>query len=294
MLDQSPFDPRFDRCARFAEPVVPAPGDQMQLDRNSLAVVTGAGSGIGAAIARRLDRQGVRLALCDIQRERLDRVAAGLTGDPLVETVDVGDKAAIDAFAARVLDESGVPDLVVANAGVSLLGDFESAEMSDWNWLFDINFWGVVHTNRAFLPAMRERDRGTIVNISSIFGIIGVPNCAAYCASKSAVKGFTESIQQELFDTRIRVACVHPGGVSTNITKDGRVGSRLFGGMTRGRSVKAIERGISPDEAAGIIVRGVERDKLRILVGKDAWLIDKIQRLAPVGYRALVRRFGGR
>jgi NADP-dependent 3-hydroxy acid dehydrogenase YdfG len=265
----------------------------MQLDHTTLAVVTGAGSGIGAALARHLDRKGVRLALCDIHRERLDEVAAGLAGDPLVETVDVADKEAIYAFAARVHDEAGVPDLVIANAGVSLLGDFDSAEMSDWEWVVDINFWGVVHTNRAFLSKMVERDRGTVVNISSIFGIIGVPNCAAYCAAKSAVKGFSESIQQELQDTGVRVACVHPGGVATNITRDGRVGSRMFGRINRKRSIKVIERGIHPDEAAQIILGGVERGRLRILVGRDAWLIDKIQRVAPVRYRKLLRRLSG-
>ena len=265
----------------------------MQLGSHSLAVITGAGSGIGAALARRLDRQGVRLALCDLHRDRVDAVAAGLSGTPLVGTVDVADKDAIYAFAARVTDEAGAPDLVVANAGVSLLGTFDEADLADWEWVVDINFWGVVHTNRAFLPAMVQQRRGTIVNISSLFGLIGVPNCAAYCATKAAVRGFTESIQQELVDSGVRVACVHPGGVATAIAKDGRVGSKLLGRVTRKSSEKIIARGIEPDEAARIILTGVERDRLRILVGRDAWLLDKIQRIAPVAYRTLIRRFGG-
>ncbi|MCB9679660.1 MAG: SDR family oxidoreductase [Alphaproteobacteria bacterium] len=261
----------------------------MRLENSSTAVVTGAASGIGEALARALDARGVRLALCDVNEARLAEVAGSLRQTPLVRGVDVRDAEAVQAFADEVLSAYGAPDLVIANAGVALAGDFLSGAPADWDWIVDINFWGVVNTCRAFLPAMVERKRGWIANVSSIFGIIGVPNCTAYCATKAAVKGFTESLDQELRATGVGVSCIHPGGVSTRITKDGRVGSRMFGGLTKERSVRIIERGMPPEQAAGIILRGIERGQPRILVGRDAWFLDKLQRLAPVRYRDLVR-----
>ncbi|MEZ4321016.1 MAG: SDR family oxidoreductase [Myxococcota bacterium] len=261
----------------------------MRLDHSSTAVVTGAGSGIGAALARGLDAKGVRLALCDVDEARLAEASKALRGTPMLARVDVGDAAAIRAFADEVVERHGAPDLVVANAGVSLAGDFLSSTPEDWDWIVGINLWGVVNTNRAFLPAMVERDRGWIANLSSLFGIIGVPNCSAYCATKAAVRGFTESLHQELARTGVGVSCIHPGGVATRIASDGRAGARMFGGLTKEGSEKIIARGLPPERAAEIILTGIEREKARILVGRDAWLIDKLQRIAPVGYRDLIR-----
>lgn len=260
----------------------------MRLDGTKSAVVTGAASGIGAALARDLDRRGVRLALADLDLDRLRSVSGELKQTPVLMALDVSDRESMEAFAAKALEANGTPDLVVANAGVSLVGDFLNADQADWEWLFGVNFWGVVHTNRAFASAMVDRGSGTLVNISSLFGLIGVPNCAAYCATKAAVRGFTESIQQELHRTGVSVCSVHPGGVATRIAEDGRTGT-MVGKMSRERSAKIISRGMPPEKAAAIILSGVERGKKRVLVGRDAWLLDKIQRFAPVRYRDIVR-----
>jgi len=265
-----------------------ARGFMMRFDHSSTAVVTGAASGIGAALAAALDAKGVQVALCDVDEAGLAKVASTLQQTPLTETVDVSDSDAVHRFAKRVLQEHGPPDLTIANAGVALAGDFLSGTPEEWEWIFGVNFWGVVYTCRAFLPAMIERDKGWLVNISSVFGLIGVPNCSAYCATKAAVKGFTESLDLELRDSRVGVSCVHPGGIATNIVNKARSGANMFGGQSRDRSARIIANGMHPDRAASIILHGAEREKKRILVGRDAWVLDKIQRLAPVGYRRLI------
>lgn len=251
-----------------------------------VAVVTGAASGIGAALARELDRRGARVALCDVDGARLESASAGLR-DPLLAEVDVADADAMRAFGERVLAERGTPVLAIANAGVNLSGDFLHGTDEDWRWIVDINLWGVVHTARAFVPPMVEARAGRFVAVSSILGIIGVPNQTAYCATKAAVRGFAESLGQELRPSGVEVSCVHPGGVATNIVRGGRMGETVLG-LTRTRAEKVIDRGMPPERAARIVLDGCAAGKRRILVGNDARMLDLLQRLLPTRYRDVV------
>jgi NADP-dependent 3-hydroxy acid dehydrogenase YdfG len=260
----------------------------MRVRAGAVAVVTGAGSGIGAALARELAGRGARLALCDIDLDAVERVARTLPAPAVVARVDVSDAQTMQAFADRTRAELGVPALVFANAGVSLTGDFLHGDPADFAWVVDVNLWGVVHTARAFLPGMVEAGEGRFVAVSSVFGIIGVPNQTAYCATKAAVRGFAESLDQELAGTGVGVTCVHPGAVATNIVRGGRFRETVHG-LSPKRAEALIDRGMSPDRAASIVLDGVERGQRRVLVGGDARLLDLLQRLFPVRYRDLVR-----
>jgi NAD(P)-dependent dehydrogenase (short-subunit alcohol dehydrogenase family) len=266
------------------------------------AVVTGAAGGIGRAIAISLARRGCNLALADIDAAGLARTAAEI-GDnqsprsqakdsQIKETfrisrhhLDVSDRAAVRAFPARVAAEHGGADILVNNAGVALGGTFLEVAESDFDWLFGINFWSVVQMTRAFLPLLQNSDDARLVNMSSLFGLIAPPGQAAYCASKFAVRGFSEALRHELAGTRIGVTVVHPGGVASSIAKN----ARLPGGMSEAdveRQRRYFESVLTmPPETAGeIIVRGVERRKPRIVVGRDAQFAALVERLMPVTY----------
>src|SRR5262249_3300471 len=189
--------------------------------------------------------------------------------------------------------EHGAVHLVVNNAGVALSATVEEMTYDDLAWLLGINFWGVVHGTKAFLPHLLRADEGHVVNISSVFGLIGVPSQSAYNASKFAVRGYTEALRQELEGTNVRVTCVHPGGVKTNIVRNGRTVRNTNGEMidpeTMARGFDAMAR-TSPEKAANIIWSGVLANDPRVLVGTDAHIIDFVQRLFPTGYPKLFRR----
>ncbi len=262
-----------------------------------VVAITGAGSGIGRALALQAARAGARLALADWKRDAVEETAR-LAGAPcLVREVDVRDDGAVSAFAADVARELGGADAVVNNAGVSLAATVGRMKREDFQWLFEINFWGVVRGTEAFLPQLREKPDAHLVNLSSIFGIIAVPGQAAYNAAKFAVRGYTEALRQELHGSSVHVTCVHPGGVRTNIARNGRMletsrGETVQEGELE-RSFDAVAK-LSPEKAAAIIWRAVARDAPRVLVGWDAFWIDKLQRLLPVGYPALVRSIRAR
>lgn len=268
----------------------------MQTLSGKLVAITGAASGIGRALALECVARGAELALSDIDVPGVEETAArarqarpGARVD--AARLDVGDRAAIYAWAARIGAEFGGADVVVNNAGVSLTANVETMRDEDFAWLFDINFWGVVHGTRAFLPQLRARPRGHVINVSSVFGLIGVPTQSAYCAAKFAVRGFTESLRQELAGTGVTVTCVHPGGVKTDIVRRGRHFDDALG---LGRGVDELaatfERTArtTPAQAAQTIVDGLLRDEPRVLVGPDARAIDAIVRLAPRRYPALI------
>lgn len=260
----------------------------MKIDNNTVAVITGAASGIGRALAVRLAAEGAQLAIADINRAGLDQTAL-LAAKPGVKIsthiVDVSDRERMQAFVGEVMAEHGRAHLVINNAGVGLGGTVEELGIEDIEWLMSINFWGVVYGTKMFLPILRQQPRGHIVNISSVFGIIGPPGHSAYAASKFAVRGFTEALRHEINGGNVVVTCVHPGGIRTDIARNARVGS--------GADVATAEREREffdkvaktlPETAADVIVRGVLRDKEKILIGSDAWFIDKVQRLMTVSY----------
>jgi NAD(P)-dependent dehydrogenase (short-subunit alcohol dehydrogenase family) len=263
---------------------------------NKVVAITGAGSGIGRALALRCVRAGAHVAISDVNQAGLDetaeagRKAAG-AGRVFAARLDVGDRDAIYAWAANVRKELGPADVIVNNAGVSLSQTVAEMRDEDFRWLMDINFWGVVHGTRAFLPHLQERPEGHVVNISSVFGIIAVPTQSAYNASKFAVRGFTESLRMELAGTKVRVTCVHPGGIDTNIVANGRHYQDPSGNRTDvatlAKSFRKDAR-TSPDEAARQIVEAILHDQPRLLIGVDAMLIDRMQRLLPATYDRLV------
>lgn len=260
-----------------------------------VAVVTGAGSGIGRALALEFATRGARLALCDINEEGLDatrRMVEGLGTPVTTQVVDVGDRGAIYAFRDHVLSTyAGEAHVLVNNAGVSLRAAVDDMEWDDFEWLMNINFWGVVAGTKAFLPTLRAMDEAHIVNVSSIFGIVGVPTQSAYCASKFAVRGFTESLRQELLveGATVQVSSVHPGGIKTDIVRNGRIRpmSRFDDSRDMVRDFDRHMAKTTAEDAAAIILRGILRNDPRILVGMDASVIDVAQRSLPALYQKL-------
>ncbi len=263
----------------------------MTTQKPPVAVVTGAGSGIGRALAQQLDAEGHALTLCDINEAGLAETAALLRRPPHLEALDVSRRPDVEAMAHAVLARHGQVDLVINNAGVSVAATVAELDYDDFEWLFGINFWGVVYGTKAFLPAMLARGQGTVVNVSSIFGIVGFPRQAAYNAAKFAVRGFTEALWQELEGTGVTAVSVHPGGIRTNIARAARVprGEAAKRAMVLGfdRSART-----SPEEAARVILRGARAKQRRVLVGADAHLMQLAQRLLPGGYPRLFRAVG--
>jgi short-subunit dehydrogenase len=252
------------------------------------AVVTGAAGGIGRAIAMSLAGRGCHLALADIDDAGLQRTAAEIITEGVRVSrhhLDVADAGAVAAFPPRVTAEHAGVDILVNNAGVALGGTFEQVAEADFEWLFAINFWGVVRMTRAFLPLLHKSEEARIVNISSVFGLIAPPGQTAYSASKFAVRGFSESLRHELSRTTIGVTVVHPGGVATSISKNARVTQSLSDEEAAERRKRAEAFLTLPPKVAGeVIVRGIENRHARVLVGADAKRIAIVERLMPVTY----------
>ena len=256
----------------------------MKLNPGTIAVVTGAGSGIGRALAHNLAAKGCALALADITPDALAETAA-LAGPAAARisthVVDVADLQAVERFAGEVVEQHGGAQLLINNAGVALGGAFGEVTLADFAWVMGINFWGVVYGCKTFLPILRRQPSAHIVNLSSVYGLAAPPGQAAYAASKFAVRGFTEALRGELRGTPIHVSCVHPGGVKTNIARNAR--SRGMTPEQMEASKEYFERALRlpPEQAAATIVRGIERDRPRILIGNDARLLDALARLLP-------------
>jgi NAD(P)-dependent dehydrogenase (short-subunit alcohol dehydrogenase family) len=261
-------------------------------------MITGAASGIGRSLARHLSRLGSPVAIADIDEAGLKETARTLPGPVLVRVLDVRDAADQHRFAAEVrewLPTLADPALangaqlaaVFNNAGVAVASSVLDADPDDDEWLRQINFDGVVNGTRAFLPILVEQDDGVIVNTSSVFGLVGMPYQSAYCASKFAVRGFTDALRQELRGTGVRAVTVHPGGIKTSIARNARVRKDPEGrGRTHEQMAAEFEALLrtTPDQAAEIICRGVDRGKARILVGPDAYVFDALARVAPTHY----------
>ena len=251
-------------------------------------VITGAASGIGRSLAQRLSRLGSPVAIADVDERGLKETAASLTGTVLTRVLDVRDAEEQRRFASEVREWLPAPlAAVFNNAGVAVGSSVLNAVPEDDQWLWDINFHGVVNGTRAFLPILAEQDSGAVVNTSSAFGLMGIPYQSAYCASKFAVRGFTDSLRHELRRTGVRAITVHPGGIKTNIARNARVRKDPFGLGRSGEEVTAqFEAALrtSPEKAAAVIHRGVERGKSRILIGPDAYAVDALARVAPAHY----------
>jgi NAD(P)-dependent dehydrogenase (short-subunit alcohol dehydrogenase family) len=267
----------------------------MKIDQTTVAVVTGAASGIGRALALRLAREGASLAIADLNADGLNdtaqmiKTAAGAGLKITTHALDVSDRERFAAFAGEVVREHGRANLIVNNAGVGLAGTAEELSIDDIEWLMGVNFWGVVYGVKYFLPVLRQQPRAHIVNLSSVFGIIAPVGHSAYAASKFAVRGFTESLRHELAGSNVKVSVVHPGGIKTPIARNARLGA----GAAPSALAEEIKRfeiaaRTTPEAAAERIMRGILNNEERILIGPDAWAIDRIQRWAPVKYWRLV------
>ena len=256
------------------------------------AVVTGAANGIGRAIAVSLARRGCHLALADVDEDGMAGTAE-LTKASGVRVsrhqLDVSDRVAIAEFPSIVAAEHTHVDVLVNNAGVAVGGTFEQVQDEDFEWLFEINFWGVVRMTRAFLPLLHASDDARVVNLSSIYGVIAPPEQTAYSASKFAVRGFSEALRHELEGSRIGVTVVHPGGIATSIAEKARIPADFTEQEIAQRREKYQKLLRLPPEVAGeTIVRGIERRKSRILIGSDAKTISLIARLLPESYWKLL------
>jgi short-subunit dehydrogenase len=254
-----------------------------------VAVVTGAGSGIGRALAAALARKGAHLALVDVDEASLAESAGRVrTAGRRLSThvVDVADRAAMAALPAAVLAAHGHVHVLVNNAGVALDGTFEELPLDDVAWLFGVNVWGVLHGCAFFLPHLRREPEAHIVNISSVFGLLGVPENSAYCASKFAVRGLSESLWVELAGSGVGLTCVHPGGVKTNIARR----ARLRDEQRRAAMTAEFERAarMTPERAAARIVTAIERGTMRLRLGPETYVADWAKRLAPVSTQRLL------
>ncbi|HEY2063473.1 SDR family NAD(P)-dependent oxidoreductase [Amycolatopsis sp. NBC_01480] len=252
-----------------------------------VAVITGAGSGIGRALALELALRGTRLALSDVDSTALDETV-GLAGERGAEArgyaLDVADREAVLAHAEAVVADFGQVNLVVNNAGVALGATVEEMSFKDFDWLMGINLGGVVNGTKAFLPHLIASGDGHLVNVSSVFGFIGVPTQSAYNAAKFAVRGFTEALREEMLAARhpVGVSCVHPGGIKTNIVRHSRGGDEDKAAAAAGFEKIAMT---TPEKAARTILRGVERRAARILIGPDAYVLDAIPRVLGSAYQ---------
>lgn len=269
----------------------------MTLSNTSVAVITGAASGIGRALAARLAREGIAgLALSDANEEGLRETVSMISAEIPITThvFDVSDREAVEKFAADVLKEHGRVTHLINNAGVGLVGEFRHLTIEDFEWLMGINFWGVVYCTKAFLPTLLEQDVAHIVNVSSVFGFIAPSEQTAYCSSKFAVRGFTESLRHELVDTNVSVSCVHPGGIKTNIARNSRVGANTPAEWKQ-QGVKFFDKvaRTSPETAAEVIVQGIKSKNPRILIGSDAVGISLFSRLFPKRYLGIIERIAG-
>jgi short-subunit dehydrogenase len=266
--------------------------------RGSAAALTGAASGIGRALALELAARGCDLALADRDEAGLQSVAAEIGRrypcKVTLHRVDVGELAQIAHFARAATAAHPHLNILINNAGVTLMGQFHEVDQAEMDWLMNINFWGVVHGTRAFLPHLSQRRESHIVNLSSLFGLIAPPGQAAYVAAKFAVRGFSESLRHELQTAQspVRLSVVHPGGVATNIVRNARSGAGVTDNARRAQAIERFDAlaKTTPQAAALRIIVGIEKNQPRILIGNDARFMDLLQRLRPATYWAPIAR----
>jgi short-subunit dehydrogenase len=271
--------------------------------KDCVAVVTGAGSGIGRQLSYQLGDLNAKLAISDINADNLEQTRAELQKrgvEVFSQVLDVSDEHAVFAYAEQCRNEYGTVNLVINNAGVALgAGPLWETPIEEFKWLMGINFYGVLSGTKAFLPMLQKAQWGHVVNISSIFGIIGVPEQNAYNASKFAVRGMTEALRQELKLAESTVSCtsVHPGGIKTNIARNAKVVDREGINVEELKAQASVDfdklARTTPESAAQQILKAVEKDKARLLIGLDAKFLDLVQRLMPVSYPKLLKLLFG-
>ena len=266
---------------------------------DKVAVVTGAGSGIGRALAVELARRGAKVAISDVDdqglAETLDHVKTVLAenggADVRSDHLDVAERELVLAYADAVAEHFGRVNMVFNNAGIAFTGSIEEMSFKDVEKVMDVDFWGVVNGTKAFLPHLIASGDGHVVNISSVFGIFAVPTQSAYNAAKFAVRGFTEALRQEMLTNKrpVKVTCVHPGGIKTNIARNADQAESYDHDKLSKEFDKLAH--MSPDKAARIILRGVERGRARVLIGWDAYALDAFVRIAGPAYQGITARF---
>lgn len=255
--------------------------------KDKVVVITGAASGIGQELGIQLAAKGAITVLSDVNEKGLKETEALIVkngGRAYLNITNVASKEEVYALADEVMRVHGKVDVVINNAGVALgLMSIEEVSYEEMEWLLGINLWGVIYGTKAFLPHLKTRPAASIVNISSVFGLSGIPGQGTYCVSKFAVRGFTESLRAELLDQKnMHVMVVHPGGIKTNIARNAR--HRQIDEKEKMKFGDRFEQNAqtTSKEAARQIIRGIERKKNRIRIGKDALMMDRIYRLAPI------------
>jgi len=267
--------------------------------KDKVAAITGAGSGMGRELALELARRGCHLALSDINEAGLRETAELAKASAVritTQKLDVADRAAVHAWADQVVKDHGKANLVFNNAGVALSASVESVSYADFEWIVGINFWGVVYGTKAFLPHLKASGEGHVINTSSLFGIVAAPMNSTYNATKFAVRGFTEALRQELdlSPCGVSATSVHPGGIKTNIARAARRdGSLAKMGVDEEIAMREFEKAFitTAAEAARVILKAVEQNRRRVLVGPDAKIVELIQRLMPESYQKMVIGF---
>ncbi len=258
-----------------------------------VAVVTGAGHGIGRETAVALAQKGCRLAVCDINETALEGVRHELASSGATVSshrVDVSDRDQVAQFASDVIDAHGEAHILVNNAGVTVYASFEEHDIEDLEWILGVNLWGVIYGCKYFLPHLKAAGEGHIVNLSSVFGIIAPPLQTSYVASKFAVRGFSESLRAELADDNVGVTSVHPGAIKTNIIQNARLVTDTHAAL-RDSTQRLFDRlGTTPDVVAARVVKAIEYNSPRVLITREAHVADALKRLMPATTDGIVAR----
>ena len=270
-------------------------GGSMGLFNAKKVVITGAASGIGKELALQISRYGGIIIAADYDKKCLDETVKQVKdsgGAAFGYKVDISDSRQVGKFAADVKKKHGSIDMLINNAGVTLFGKFEELKIADFEWIMNINLWGAIYMTKAFLPELKDKEGAYIVNVASVFGVIGTGNQSAYCATKFGLRGFTEALQDELYSFPVNVISVLPGGIKTNIARNARIikdGSILKDTEKLEKRLSKISK-TTAAEAASAIIDGMKKGRVRIRIGSDARFLDRLQRLAPVKYNRVLAK----